>query len=760
MKALKIIAAVIGILIVVVVAGVAIIAANFEPDKYKPEIAALVKEKTGRTLTIDGPLGLSVFPKLGVSAGKVQLSEVGSTKTFASLTEARVSLALLPLLSRQVVVDRIVLTGLNAEIVRGKDGRMNVDDLAGGAAADKTRPAAKDAGGDKGGAAGVKLEVDGVDIRADSLGWRDEADGTQLKILGMQLKTGRIADGAQGKLEFVARIEGAKPKLALAVTASTGYRLDLAAKAVALTGLSAKVEGDAPGAAGLLATVKGDLESDPGKGLMRIAGLDLAVRTKDGIDASLSLPKLSISKEGAESADAKGAIKITRPGLSLDAKLALAAGRSESKAGAHVLSLARFDVDFSGKQGELSLQGKFATPVTVNLEAKTAQLAKLAGELSASGPSIPGKSLRVTLDGQFATDWGKQTASANVNAKLDESTLQSKVSVAGFSSPAINFDVAVDRLNVDRYMSPKPGGTGGAPAPASGAGATKSADAPINLSALKGLNLNGQVRIGQLEASKVKVEKLQVGVRANGGRLDVNPLSASLYGGTLAGTASVTAAAAAGPNQFASKQQLTGVNIGPLLRDLADKDMLEGKGNVAFDVQATGATVGAIKRALAGTASFNLKDGAIKGINLAESFRKAKSLLGAKTQEQGASKSDKTDFAELSGSFVIRAGVAHNEDLSAKSPFIRLGGAGDIDIGASQMDYLAKASIVNTAGGQGAKELADLKGLTIPVRLTGPFDALKYKIDFGAAATEAVKQQVQEKVKDQVQDRLKGLFKR
>ncbi len=757
MKALKIIAATIGILIVVVVAGVAIIAANFDPDKYKPEIAALVKEKTGRTLTIDGPLGLSVFPKLGVSAGKVQLSEVGSTKTFASLTEARVSLALLPLLSRQVVVDRIVLTGLNAEIVRGKDGRMNVDDLAGDGGEDKARPAAKDAAADKGGAAGVKLEVDGVDIRADSLGWRDEADGTQLKILGMQLKTGRIADGAQGKLEFVARIEGVKPKLALAVTVSTAYRLDLAAKAVALTGLSAKVEGDAPGAAGLLATVKGDIESDPGKGLMRVAGLDLAVRTKDGIDASLGFTKLSISNEGAESSGAKGLIKITRPGLSVDAKLALAAGRSESRAGAHVLSLARFDVDFSGKQGELSLQGKLATPVTVNLDAKTAQLAKLTGELSASGPSIPNKSLHVTLDGQFATDWGKQTASAILHAKLDESTLQSKLSVAGFSSPAINFDVAVDRLNVDRYMSPKPGGTA---APASGSGATKSADAPIDLSALKGLNLNGQVRIGQLEASKLKVEKLQAGVRANGGRLEVNSLSASLYGGTLAGTASVTAAAAAGPNQFASKQQLTGVNIGPLLRDLADKDMLEGKGNVALDVQATGATVGAIKRALAGTASFNLKDGAIKGINLAESFRKAKALLGAKTQEQGASKSDKTDFAELSGSFVIRAGVAHNEDLSAKSPFIRLGGAGDIDVGASQMDYLAKASIVNTAGGQGAKELGDLKGLTIPVRLTGPFDALKYKIDFGAAATEAVKQQVQEKVKDQVQDRLKGLFKR
>ena len=63
----------------------------------------------------------------------------------------------------------------------------------------------------------------------------------------------------------------------------------------------------------------------------------------------------------------------------------------------------------------------------------------------------------------------------------------------------------------------------------------------------------------------------------------------------------------------------------------------------------------------------------------------------------------------------------------------------------------------------GTKELSDLRGLTIPVRLSGPFDALTYRIDFAAAANEAaeaVKQQVQEKVKKQLQDRLKGLLKR
>lgn len=76
--------------------------------------------------------------------------------------------------------------------------------------------------------------------------------------------------------------------------------------------------------------------------------------------------------------------------------------------------------------------------------------------------------------------------------------------------------------------------------------------------------------------------------------------------------------------------------------------------------------------------------------------------------------------------------MARNDDLSMKSPFIRLGGAGDI--GADRMDYLARASVVATAGGQGGKELDHLKGLTVPVRVSGSFDRLAYGIDFGGLA--------------------------
>ena len=92
-------------------------------------------------------------------------------------------------------------------------------------------------------------------------------------------------------------------------------------------------------------------------------------------------------------------------------------------------------------------------------------------------------------------------------------------------------------------------------------------------------------------------------------------------------------------------------------------------------------------------------------------------------------------------------------------PFLRLGGAGDINIGADSMDYLAKATIVNTSGGQGGKDLDSMKGLTVPVRLSGSFDALKYNIDYAAMVSESAKQQIQQKVQEQLGDKLRGLFK-
>src|SRR5262249_51023140 len=226
------------------------------------------------------------------------------------------------------------------------------------------------------------------------------------------------------------------------------------------------------------------------------------------------------------------------------------------------------------------------------------------------------------------------------------------------SPQAIRFALAADQVNLDRYLPP-PDKT---KAPAGGGTSKSEPEQPIDLSGLKGLNLKGDLKIDQLIASNVKLEKVHLGVKAAGGKVDAEPLTADLYQGKLNGAASVNA----NDNRFALKADLPGVAIGPLLKDALNNDMLEGKGNVELDVQTGGNTVTAMKKALAGTAKLSMKDGALKGVNLQEEFEKAKALLRSKsTPPKAAQASGRTDLSEVSASFVIKNGVAHNDDLTA-----------------------------------------------------------------------------------------------
>src|SRR4029077_2837362 len=117
------------------------------------------------------------------------------------------------------------------------------------------------------------------------------------------------------------------------------------------------------------------------------------------------------------------------------------------------------------------------------------------------------------------------------------------------------------------------------------------AETPVDLSALKGLNAGGKLQIGAFQARGLKVSNLKAEVKAANGRADVAPHSAELYQGKVAGALSLSADG----NRVALKEDLTGIAIGPLLKDVAQKDLLDGHGNIALDVNAAGPTVEAMK---------------------------------------------------------------------------------------------------------------------------------------------------------------------
>ena len=733
---------------IVVIAGAigAYLAATFDPNQYKGQIVQAVKDKTKRTLKLEGDLKLAFFPSIGATVAKASLSEYNSEAVFASFDDLHVSLKLMPLLSKQVIIDAIEVKNLRANIVRGKDGKLNIDDLAGG---EKTAQTPKSE------SSPVQIDIDHVTLDNAALTYDDRQAGSKYALSKVNLKTGRIASGVPGKVDLSLLAQSDKPKVNLDMTLKTGLMFDLDKQHYVLDGMDFSAKGMAAGITNLAATAKGDIDAKPATKELVVSKLTVSATGKPegggDLNVKFDAPKLNVTKD-----------KVNGEKIVLDATIAEGKGKTVVKleipgvdGTAKAFTAASMTLNVETQGDGSTMKAKVTSPLTGSVESEKIELAKLTATVNVNNPKLPKNPIDATISGSALIDVAKENANFVFATKFDDSTINGRAGLAKFTPPAISFDINIDQLDADRYL------------PKSDA-KKKEPEQPIDLSALKNLNANGSIKIGSLKVANVKAANVRVDVKAANGRVDISPIAANLYQGTLAGGLSVQAAATP---VVSVKQTLTGISVGPLLKDAANFDSLEGKGNLSLDVSGQGNTVTAIKKALAGNAAIKMTDGAIKGINIAGSIRDAKAKLGSLKGEktQGANQTEKTDFSELSATFNIKNGVAHNNDLSGKSPLLRLGGDGNIDIGNENLDYLVKATIVATAAGQGGKELLDLKGLTVPVKLTGPFSAPQYKIDFSGIAAgaakalvetkkEEVKAKVQDKVQEQLGDKLKGLF--
>lgn len=322
-------------------------------------------------------------------------------------------------------------------------------------------------------------------------------------------------------------------------------------------------------------------------------------------------------------------------------------------------------------------------------------------------------------------------------AKVDDSQVNANIGITRFQNPIFSFNLNVDKLDADRYITksdqPTPKSTG---------------DTPIDLSALKKLNASGDAKIGWLKLANVKTQNVNIGLKAADGIATVSPFEANLYQGSMDGLLKVDAR---GTPSITFKQDMKNIAIGPLLVDAINNDMLDGKGTLNVDVTTSGNTVSALKKALTGKAAVNLADGAVKGIDIPGTLRdiKFKLALFQDKSSIGADQRKKTDFSELSATFDIKNGVAHNEDLAMKAPILRLAkgdSRGDIDIGNETINYLAKPTIVKSLKGQGGADLDSLAGLSIPVKITGTFSAPKYGMDFAGIGAAMAKSNLLDKV--------------
>jgi AsmA protein len=705
-KLLKIVGIAVLVTVVLLVGAAIALPLLVDPEDLKAQLSARVKEHTGRELSIPGEVELSVFPWLGASLGEVSLgnAEGFSAPVFASTSKVDVRVKLLPLLDRRVEMDTVVVHGLTLNLERNKQGDTNWGDLAaGGGAASAPAGGAPAPGGEQGPALAA-LSIGGLDVRDGTLSYTDAQAGQAYTVRKLTLKTGTLslAPGQSQDLELGFDLNSANPPLDGRVTATASVSMDQSANTAAISGLD----------------LNGEFTGDtlPGG----------ALSVKLGADAQMDLGKHTLAVRNLR----LQVVDLVATG-SLDAS-----ALDKSPAYTGELHVAEFNPR------------------------------KLIEGLGRTAPATadPGALARASLDANFSG--GADALSVEpLTLTLDESTVTGKAGVSNFARPAVRFALALDAIDLDRYLPPGQEASAASP----GAAAGGAADA-LPLDTLRALDVAGSVKAGKLAVAKLDLTDVTATINAKDGVLRLSPMTATLYQGNYAG--SITLDARKNPPTLAVDEKIAGVSIEPLLTDLqGEAARISGTAEASAKLTAAGTDPESIKKTLNGNLAFVLRDGAVKGYDIAQMIRNAKSYLG---KDVAYDANRKTDFAEIKGTATVTDGVVSNPDLSAKSPLLRVDGNGQASLPAETIDYRVRATLVATSKGQGGKDVGELAGVPLPIHITGTFSDPKPRPDFEALMQGAVaakgkelieeqKGKVSEKLKESLGDKagdvLKGLLK-
>lgn len=684
-KFLKITAILFAIVLLLVAAALGAAVALFDPNDYREQIGAAVEEQTGRSFSIEGDLSLRIFPWLAVSAEGMTL---GNAEGFGEEPFARVG-------SAAAGIELLPLL-LRREVVLGEislDGlRLNLAVDAQGRSNWADLATEETAPEEQGGEQPVAESEDGFTI--ESL----EVSG--VRISDAALSYADASTGVTHRIEGLSlstgRIRPGEPfNLSFGATYSGGEPVTTAE--LSLSGvIDADLEEQVYELRQLALDVIASGEAIPG------GKQNLALTGKASFNAADGF--FSLTDGRLQAAGITADFNIEGSGLNGDAPR------------------------FSGTLGtrELSPRAVFSAlaiepPATRDESALNAAKLDLRFEAGTSSVSIP-----------------------EISARLDDTMITGEASVQDFTTRRIGFDVDVDAINIDRYLPPEAqvSEQTGSEAPQEGGDIN---DIAIPTEMLEAINAKGRIRIGELIAQGMTLRDVVLEVDAPKGGAKTQKLTARLYGGSIDLSNSI---APGETPRYRTRFTVASVAGGELLADFLGRDLAEGTANMEVALSSQGKTVGDIRKALDGTLSVSLSDGAVKGFDIAQTLRDARRRLRGEAVEESDGK-PKTDFASLTASATITDGLLEITRLDGRNPLFRLLGDGTVDLVGEELDILARPSIVKTLQGQEGAELSELAGIEIPIRVSGSWADPKVRLDL----RKALEQQAASKLREAVGER-------
>ncbi|AAQ60989.1 AsmA family protein [Chromobacterium violaceum] len=663
-------------------------------------------QDTGRSVRIDGRITPQVFPSPGIEIEKLSISDPGKPDAFARVEMLRVSLAWMPLLFGNREVKALDLYGPSAGVSRGLDGQLNIADLFQRRHQDS-----------------YTLKLDRLTVREGTLLLSDQLTHTDKRLASISLDADNLRGTAD--VSFGAILDDDRRPVRLALTTPLTIQDDQ----VSLPELEAVAISNIQGLGETKLTIAGQYKLNFAS--LQATGSEVTVSftsERPSSEVKLTLPQINASLR-----------ELTMPSGSLSAKLSYARSQYQLQAALDNLKLSegglyadKLDGEFNWLAGSSKVNVKLNAPLSLaGMNQLLMQPLKLTSTITT--PALPRGRLVASMEGALDGDIDEPRFNLRVAGKLDGSEVSATLSQYGLIKPRHEATLNIGKLDLNRYLPE----TQGDPV------AIFQNTNEIPLDWLDFFDLNGKVAIGELAMGRFRINHITSNVRINPRAFELDQMSADIYDGRLQGDASLSRRDVP---HLQVKQTLQGMKIRPLLVDLFNFNRLDGKGNGRIDINADGKSFAELRSTLSGDASFSLNNGALTGIDLVAAL---KNLPAELKEWNGAAQNDqKTTFSTLSTSFKLDSGVARSQDLKLASQLVNVNGGGKMDLKQNIVDYTMDVQA-------NPQEFARLKGVNVPLKITGPINSPVYALDFNALVkgkkTEGEKQQA---LKQQLQKQI------
>ncbi len=417
--------------------------------------------------------------------------------------------------------------------------------------------------------------------------------------------------------------------------------------------------------------------------------------------------------------------------------------------------------DFALHMFDLSVTGDL-TVSSLTAEPKFAGQLKVAefnpkSLMKAMGMAVPvtseAKALtRLRADMRFAGS-SDSADMQNLTVAFDQSTFKGNLKLVNFNYPRLAFNFKVDTLNLDDYLPPDNGTANGTANGAANGASTGSGSSESDLSveSFRGFTGGGDFSISKLVVAGLTATDVSMKMSSDGKSVRFAPINANFYAGKYEGDMTVDASGKR--PLLTANSGLSGVQSEGLLTDLTGSARLRGKGDFFLQIKTDLTNSQTILRNLSGDIGMNILNGEIVGIDVADTIAAVKSVLGKQSELVGESGADQTtEFAELTMSGVFDHGILSSNDLLLQSPLLRATGEGEFNLVDETIDYVLKPVLVGELAGD---NIAELKGVPIPVKLTGNLYEPDIRVDIVAALAASQKDRINQK-KDELINKLLG----